>query len=374
MKPKILEVLSRNIKNIPGKRTNRKIVVLLVDDYGAVRTKDNFAKTELQKLGIPMEQNRFSSNDTLACSEDLQALFDTLTSVRDFNNNFACFTAFAVVANPDFEKIKNSDYTVYYREPLNDTFRRYGKDYESVLDLWIQGIKENIFYPAYHGTEHINVQRFMNALQSGHKSTKLAFEYESLCVPNLEGENEVKALNVTFDIQNKNENKILKKDIEIGLQIFENLFGYRSKHFIAGAGIYNTILNKTLAYNGIKYINVNRIHTNPVGNGKFSREYMYTGKMTKYDQYYLIRNCIFEPMGKSNSDSVSNCLKNIEAAFNWGKPALISSHRVNFIGHFDKEYRNNSLSELKILLTQITKRWPDVEFMNADQMADTIFT
>jgi len=65
-------------------------------------------------------------------------------------------------------------------------------------------------------------------------------------------------------------------------------------------------------------------------------------------------------------------MKQIEAAFLWNKPAIISSHRVNFCGHIDENNRKKGLTSLKQLLDEIVKRWPDVEFMSADELGDTI--
>jgi hypothetical protein len=68
-------------------------------------------------------------------------------------------------------------------------------------------------------------------------------------------------------------------------------------------------------------------------------------------------------------DWVSFTMKQIEAAFFWGKPAIISSHRVNFCGHIDPKNREKGITYLKNLLKQIQKKWPDVEFVGVDEIA-----
>lgn len=369
---KLQNLVFSNIKNIPGKKSSRKIVVFSVDDYGSVRVKDSGAYKTLKTAGIPMDKGRFSRYDTMADKNDLRLLFDILNSVKDSQNRSACFTAFANVANPDFEEIKASGLITYYREPFTKTLERYGDNYKNVIDIWKQGIAENIFYPAYHGTEHINVKRFMEALQTGHKSVCIAFENESVCVPAFPDEKAIQQATTTFYIESAEENEPLKKDIVIGTQMFEDIFGFRSKSFTPGAGVYSPLLNKTLTENGIKYIHVNRYQAYPLGDGKFSKKFLYNGKQNEFGQKYIVRNCLFEPDGKDNLSSAYRCLDDIEAAFRWGAPAIISSHRVNFVGHFDTEYRDNSLKQLKILLNEIVKRWPEVEFMNADEMADAV--
>ena len=86
----------------------------------------------------------------------------------------------------------------------------------------------------------------------------------------------------------------------------------------------------------------------------------------------MVRNCVFEPTHKSGIDWVGYTLKQIEAAFRMNKPAIISSHRVNFCGHIDSENRKKGLNSLKELLKKIVNRYPDVEFLTSTQLASLI--
>jgi hypothetical protein len=83
----------------------------------------------------------------------------------------------------------------------------------------------------------------------------------------------------------------------------------------------------------------------------------------------MVRNVVFEPTEDRGIYWVNFTMKQIETAFRWNKPAIISSHRVNFCGHIDKQNREKGLDSLKRLLQEIVKKWPDVEFMAADELA-----
>ena len=37
------------------------------------------------------------------------------------------------------------------------------------------------------------------------------------------------------------------------------------------------------------------------------------------------------------NDCVDSCIKEIEIAFKWQKPAVISSHRVNYVGFINQD-------------------------------------
>ena len=372
----ISSTISRYLKNLPGNKTSRKIVVIYVDDYGSIRVKDKAAQVRLAEGGVPVSSSRYSAFDTLASTEDLQKLFDILTSVKDSKGHHACFTPFANIANPDFEKIRESNFTQYFREPFTETLKRYGRAYEGTYELWRQGIAENIFHPEYHGTEHINVLRFMQNLQRGHKTTRLAFENESVAVPLIQGDEKLNHETTVFYIEKAEENNALKEDIKTGMKMFEELLGYRSRQFTPGAGIYSPALHKTLREEGIDYINVQRYIPYPLGDGKYVKSFLYNGKRNEEGQRYVVRNCPFETYFDNCSRSnqaVAVCLTNIEAAFCMHAPAIVSTHRVNFVGGLEASHRDDSLMQLKLLLTEILKRWPDVEFMNGTEMCDAVF-
>jgi len=102
----------------------------------------------------------------------------------------------------------------------------------------------------------------------------------------------------------------------------------------------------------------------------YKKKYHYQGERNRYGQRYLIRNVFFEPSTNPTFNWVDDCLHRIETAFRWQKPAIISSHRVNFIGFIKQQNREVNLALLHQLLQSIIKRWPDVEFMSSDQLGD----
>ena len=54
---------------------------------------------------------------------------------------------------------------------------------------------------------------------------------------------------------------------------------------------------------------------------------------------YLVRNRTFEPAQSSSKNYWESTYRQIENAFAKGTPAIISSHRVNFIGSINQENR-----------------------------------
>src|SRR5690606_29996694 len=104
----------RHLKNAFGWSTSRRIIVFEVDDYGAVRNASREARTALVSHGLDLERNRFDKFDALESAEDLEELFDVLSSFKDERGRHPVFTAMAIPANPDFEKIKEDRYEQYH--------------------------------------------------------------------------------------------------------------------------------------------------------------------------------------------------------------------------------------------------------------------
>ena len=142
-------------------------------------------------------------------------------------------------------------------------------------------------------------------------------------------------------------------------------------HFNPPGGREHPGIHKYLKEMGVKYLDTPFLKEEHQGNGKYKKIVNWTGKTNKDHQTYLVRNVVFEPTHRK-INHVEKALKQIRAAFYWNRPAIISSHRVNFCGYIDENNRKTGLRALKYLLKEITKRWPDVEFMASDELGELI--
>ena len=358
--------ISSLLKNILGPVTNKKIIALFVDDFGSIRVKNKAVCKRLLKRGIP---DHIYLRDTLASEQDLIAIFETLSSIKDANNHPACFTPFVIMANPDFEKIRNNNFRKYYREPFVKTQQRYGQGYEHVFDLWKEGMTEGLFVPAFHGIEHLNVKKWLRALSEGHRSTMLAFENESICIPAFVGEDRVDGLVKACDIEKRLDLQSIVEDLQEGTKLFKDIFGVIPELFTPGAATYSPLMERDLYQCGIRYMDVPRSIPQPLGEGKFVRPFHYLGQKNNIGQHYIVRNCAFEPVIGGEA-AIASCFEQIAAAFMMHKPAIISSHRLNYIGHFDENNRTENLKRLKTLLKMVKKHWPEVIFVNGKELCD----
>lgn len=375
MKLSFKQNLTRNLLNIPGWRSNRKIVVIESDDWGTIRVSSGSAYQQFLKHGYPVDECPYNSNDALESNDDLELLFETLSSIKDCKNNHAILTANNIVANPDFEKIRATGFQEYFYEPFTATLKRYPA-HDRVELLYREGIDQRIFKPQFHGREHVNTERWLKALQDGDKATLLAFDQSMFSV---HAERKPAFVNELMDALDGDSAEALKSKATIvteGLQLFKSIWGFSSKSFIAPCYIWDTAMEPVLAANGVQYIQgmVNQLQPTSAPGYQYSIRYHYQGQQNKLGQRYLIRNVFFEPSTNPNFDWVDDCLHRIATAFRWNKPAIISSHRVNFIGFIREQNRTTNLALLQQLLNRIVQRWPEVEFMSSDQLGDLMNT
>ena len=370
----LLGTLLHNLRNIPGFTTNRKIVVIESDDWGSVYMSTKADFEQLTAKGFDFTGNHYLKYDCLESNEDLEQLYEVLSRHRDATGRTPVMTGVNLVANPDFEKIKANGFRQYEYELFTETCKKYNGR-ERVYDLWKEGIRKRLFVPVFHGREHLNIQRWMKLLKNNDKTICTVFEYGIPFVnKSIHGE-QIPDLRAAFDIDDIQDLSSLKEIIITGLNEFENLYGFRTKFFIPANGPFNTSLETVLNDNGIQYIGTGKYNLEPLGNGRNKKRMRYIGKTNAFRQIYLTRNCFFEPSDLSYSkdkDWINDCLKQIEIAFRWGKPATISSHRVNYTGSIHPDNRANGLKKLDFLLAQIIKNWPAVEFLTSEELGDFI--
>lgn len=365
----MLNFLRNSIINFRGARIGRKIVVIESDDWGSVRMSSKKALNDMDSLGHQLSSSAYNRYDALESEEDLTFLFDLLSKFSDKHGNCPVITANTVVANPDFEKIRDARFQQYFFEPFTETFKRYG-NCERSFDLWKQAINLRLFKPQFHCREHLNKQLWLDKLLQGDKVLLDGFQNQIWCVGLKYFESNRVNIYASYDAGTIEELSEHKKSIIEGVSLFEKIFGFSSKTFIANNYIWSSDLNETLRFCGIDAFQGMKFQLLPIINCEKRRKVRrYFGEVNELGQSYFIRNCVFEPsLSNARVDSVDSCLRQISNAFLFNKPAIISMHRLNFIGSIDKKNRDQNLLLFDSLLKQITTKWPDVEFCSSDEL------
>ena len=361
----VRRILAKNYINFRGWRTNRKIVVIESDDWGGIRMANQDVVEKALKYRPSIEKNKFLLYDGLERQVDLENIFDLLVKHKDFKGNHPSITALTLTSNPNFQLIKEQGNNFdFVSELISDTYKKYGED--NLLSFWkSEGITNKLLYPQFHGKEHLFVNRYIDRINNEEDLEHFAFENNSL----FGIENSTRKLNflAAFEYQEESDKKVIEEQTVKGLQEFKNIFGFSSKSFCPSQSVFGKHIFSTLKDNGIVTIQAGQQFV-PSENNLVKIDNIW-GKRTEEGLIFTRRNCTYEPYKNINSDHVGECLKEIEIAFRWGKPAIINSHRINFSSRIRTDLRDKTLRDLDQIFTRIIAKWPEVEFMNSSELA-----
>ncbi len=347
--------------NLKGNRISSRVVVIESDDWGSVRMPSVNKYLSLIELGIPVNRSLYCKYDGLELNSDIEALLGLLHRINSRYKKKVIITLNFVTANPDFIKIKEIDFSNYFSECILETYRKYPGS-ENVISKVNQGVANSYFLPQFHGREHINVQYWMSLLKSD-KNFRLACE-NNVCglstdiYPELE--KSVQATYDTLDVQYQN------NSITEGLGNFERIFGFRSRSFISNNYILSETSFLTLKSRGIEVIQGMKYQKLPKQNNAKKRRHIRRsfGEVDSVSGIkFTVRNCTFEPT--EIGDTVESTIQQVRIAFLMKKPAVISTHRINFTSRLSIENRDKNLIEFERLLVRIIEEWPDVQFMTS---------
>jgi hypothetical protein len=349
-----------------GSRLKEKLVVIESDDWGSMRMPSREAYEHLLSKGIAVDKSPYTRYDGLERSDDVQVLLELLNTHKGSDGKSAILTANTVMGNPDFEAIESSDFQEYKWMNLETSYQNAG-DSEQVLSLMQEGIQQGLWLPQFHGREHVNVERWLKALQnktepfwSGFEQGVWGFSNDLVSGPSIQA---------SYDSDNSANNLEIIKE---GLLEFYRVFKFNSETFIANNYIWSEDLNAGLFAAGVRHFQGMKYQWLPrkVSQEKRERIRRKTGQRNALGQTYAVRNCHFEPTEKGHT--VEGVLKEVASAFYWKKPAIICTHRINYTSRLDVKKRDENIRDLHRLLGQICMKWPDVRFISSKELADVL--
>jgi hypothetical protein len=347
-----------------GWRSNTPVLVIESDDWGSIRMPNRTSYDALAAQGYKLHRSVLCTDMRERC-EDLLALFEVLDAHRDSRGRPACLTGNMVLANPDFTKIRNSNFSSYeYSTLATETGSQ--SDYGKVLQLMQEGLQQHIFIPQFHTREHIRWWMWLEGLRAGSNELRTLFELGISSLPKnvskegwrldgpvYAGAEELAHYGVS-----------LKKMIEDGIQIFRSTFGFSPVSAIAPYYTWDDDVERFWQTNGIRYIQSSLFQL--IGNSS-RRKCHFTGQRAKSGLLYTVRNCNFE-QNDGGDKRLAHCLAEIEKTFKRNQPAILCSHRINYVGGISPENRDVNLHLLSTLLQTVLERWPNVIFLSSPEL------
>ena len=210
----------------------------------------------------------------------------------------------------------------------------------------------------------------MSALRANDPEIIWAFDHQMISTADAVEERNHYAYMDAFNYKMKDSNDV-HTIVREAVQLFESIFGFSSRTFVASCYVWNQALEYALKQNGISCMQGSWYQWIPSETeaGMFEKKVHYNGNITE-GELHLVRNCLFEHSLFGDDSCIDQCLKQIASAFRWGQPAIICSHRVNYMGRIDQSNGDKGLQLLDSLLQQILKLWPDVQFISSDKLYD----
>ena len=347
--------------NRKGKRLRKKYLIIESDDWGSIRIPNKQAQQVLENAGIDLVKNPYLKYDGLESSQDVMALFEVLSSVKNKFNQNPKITLNTVTHNPDFQKIRESGFKEYSREPIQKTYDRFNES--DISKIITEGIDNNLCLPQFHGTEHVNVPLWLLMLQESSVSSIIhkAFEAGVSGIPKEEYLGYKGNLQATYE---STDLEYVLDSLQLGLTSFESLWGFKSKTFIANNYVWDSSIEERLNGLGVEHFQGMKYQLLPYKTGKLRHV---NGEQNGFGQTFSVRNCHFEPSEKGTQ--IDHTLEEVKSAFAWGKPAVLCTHRINFTSRFNVQQRDRNLKGFNRLLKEIVQKWPDVIFLNSAEFA-----
>ncbi len=361
---------AKDLLSLAGYRSPQNIIVFESDDWGGIRIPSSEALEELQGKYPDLPLDHYQIYDGLESAEDLALLGDTLRRFET-KSGFPKFTLNYATANPVFDMriIEDEELSPFSYEPITDTFERYdGSD--SALNYYLNNpSSSSCFLAQLHAREHLNVTRWMQGARNiDHQRD--AFMLGVLGF-NTEKYNSMDPLNTSNVLVNRTQY------ITDAAKLFKEQFGFVSSSFIPPCYVINGDDYEVLSRVGVETIQGAWLMNRPKPDGSLSRRLSVPGKINRYSQVQLVRNCSFEPSkyffhALDEEESVTRAMAEISAALKRKQPAIICSHRVNFTSRISKANRDYSLRCLNKLLNRIVEEVEDPVFMFSDQLGKAI--
>lgn len=357
----LVRTRGRGLKNAFAKPSREQVIVFDSDDWGSQRIPSREAFLKLVDCGIITGLGDYD-RDTLESADDLSALTEVLAHARGSDGGPAVFSCYSNPANPDFEAIRANDFTRYQWKGLSGTLRARG-DADEVLGAWREGREAGVLSPQYHGREHLQVEMWMAALRSSHQARR-AFDLGLYSVPLPDVPQPARAFRAANFFMNFTEIEELAKVIRSGAHCFVSEFGTTPDIYCPTNNIFHPALYSAVRDAGCTAIIRHVRNLEPDGRGGV-RSAWGTRGVAEAGLKWFGRNAEFEPLQRRG---VEHALAGIASAFAWGVPAVISTHRANYVGGIDPAVRDQGLSALRTLLKEIQVRWPAARFASSKAM------
>ena len=327
------------------------MVIFESDDWGLWRSPED--KSKLESFGEPKIWG-YDQLESVAELESFYRIFEKFTC-SDGHHPFA--EANFVISNPDFQATAANGYNEIILRPISYEKER--------LVKWKEGLARKVFLPQYHGRLHFNYRRMLDALVNDPVSRKI-FEAGIHGGMNNYTEGKWGLHSEYLDWSTGTVPENLRQWTLSGLDIFEEVFGYRAKSTVAPQYIFTPGMTSVFREANITCIQGTNMQLYKTNDGTEYKLNLPNGSEHYNSIVGISRNVKFEPARGVPSWDVDAALVSASKLIRQHIPVIIDSHRINYVGQFAEEGR----AKLERLLEGLIRQ--KVRFMSSFELAEAI--
>jgi len=349
----------RNLLPVAGFHFDRPLVALQSDDWGRVGLRDQEGMQELRAAGIEIGARPYDLY-TLETAEDLTALSATLKGHRDSAGRNPCLQMNFIVGNLDFAQMAEEEFRQIHFLPLADGLPRHWSR-PGLISAYREGITQSLFYPALHGTTHFCRQAVKKNLRGSTERGDLLRTLWRAGTPYIHWRMPWIGYEY-WDPERVEEERFLPAETQqelIGQAVgsFAKLFSTLARSACAPGYRTDESTPRAWAQYGI------RVAQNGPGA-------LVPPHFDRHGVLQVCRTVEFEP-ATDPSCSVESCVRQAEACFARGLPAIVSVHSINFHSTV-RDFRSPTLKLLGEFLSTLESRHSNLLYLHDEDLHEII--
>lgn len=349
----------RDLFPVPGFHFDRPLVLFQSDDWGRVGLRDQDGLEQLRSTGLALGERPYDFY-TLETADDLRALSTVLGHHRDASGRSPCVEMNFVPANLDFAKMNDDGFREMHLMALAEGLPR-GWSRPGLADAYREGIRDGFFYAGLHGSTHFCRDAVKRNLTLGGERADLLRRLWQAGTPYIHWR--MPWIGYEYWSPEKPEDdRFLSAETQLELigqtiGAFAKLFSALPRSACAPGYRANDDTHRSWAQHGI------RVAQNGPGA-------LVPPHFDRHDTLHLYRTVELEPAVDADF-SVENCVRQAEACFKRGIPAIISMHSINFHSTA-KDFRSKTLQSLDEFLTALELRHADLLYLHDEDILDLV--
>lgn len=353
------------------------LIVFQSDDWGTQRI-----PVGLKISHLISETNEFEVYDTLENEVDLEQFRDTICLINNQIVPKFKFTFNVVSGNPDFKKIRNRHYQEFFAQNLNESYEFYGYNKLKLKEQWNLLLDSKFLNFQFHSREHVNYKLWLDSIRSKDPKSCVAFDLGFWGISTEFTKKRNQSFMATWD---KDLDLLDAQNFRQGLVYFKDYFNINPISFVPNNYIFHKKNMNILEENGIISIQGKNYLIQPQNRRLFKYRHKIERNMGTIEKgsnslISIVRNVQFEPSkdlfsnkhNESFTPQIDLAMNQINLAIMKGLPAVIDTHRVNYVGGRNEQNRDYGLQQLRKLVERIHNNYPDAEFISTTELTNRL--